>query len=422
MKVLILAFGSRGDVQPYVALGAALRARGHAVTLATGKGFEAMIERHGLTPAPFSVDVRALIRSPEMQRALRSVSARIKVWRDSKDMLRRLLHEMWTAAREAEPDIIVYHIKAHSAPHIAEALQTVAVPSFQIPAVVPTGAFPTPLLPIPGLGRVGNRLSHKAMIWLMSVFSSATIKAWRRRDLGLVHAGPRDPFHGYAPDGRTVPRLHGYSRHLVPVTDEWGAQDRVTGYWHLEQGGGWEPPPALARFLDAGPPPVYVGFGSMPAEDSARMTQTVLEALNATGHRGILATGWGGLAEGAHPNSIHVLDAAPHDWLFPRCAALVHHGGAGTTHEGLRWGRPSVVCPVFGDQPFWGRRVLDLGAGPAPMPQKRLTAAALAEAIRTAERPAVVARAAEIGAAMRTEPGADGAASALEAMVREPGG
>ena len=417
MKVLILTFGSRGDVQPYVALGAALRKRGHAVTLATGQGFEAMVEGQGLTPAPLSVDVRALVESPEMKRALRSLSGKIRAWRDSKQLARRLLEETWSIACELRPDVIVYNVKALTAPHIAEALRCIAVPAFQIPAFAPTGDFANPLLPVSSLGRAVNRLSYRALVWLTVLATSGTTNAWRRERLGLAPDRARNPVAGYHPKARAVGRLHGYSRHIVPKPDDWGAEEQVTGYWFLDRGAAWEPPRELARFLEAGPPPVYVGFGSMPAEDGGGLMQTFLDGFEAFGGRAVLARGWGGFEGGALTDKVHVLDAAPHDWLFPRCSAVIHHGGAGTTHEGLRWGRPSLVCPVFGDQPYWGRRVQELGAGPAPLPQKRLTTSALVEALGALQRPEVVSRAAEIGAAIRGEPGAEAAASAIDSIV-----
>jgi sterol 3beta-glucosyltransferase len=142
-----------------------------------------------------------------------------------------------------------------------------------------------------------------------------------------------------------------------------------------------------------------------------------VEALRLSGRRGLLASGWGGLEDAGRSESVFALEGAPHDWLFPRCAAIVHHGGAGTTHEALRWGRPSVICPFGVDQPFWGRQVNRLGAGPKPVAQKRLTAERLAGAIVQALDPAVAARAAEIGAAMRREGGADAAAAIVEAAA-----
>ena len=418
MKILILTLGSRGDVQPYVALGAALRSRGHEVIVSTGRGFETMIEAKSLTAAPLSDDVRELIQTPEIQQAMRTVSGKIRAWRASKGLFRRQLDEMWTVAREVRPDILVYHHpKGLAAQHIAEALQAIAIPTALIPAYVPTGAFPSPGLPVPSLGRLGNRISHQMVRGLISRLLSGKINAWRREQLGLVHRTARDLFNGYDPGGRAVPRLHAFSRHVVPMPQEWRDREHITGYWFSAPDTDWKPPGALARFIGAGPPPVYVGFGSMPAEDSGRLTQIVVDALQAAGQRGVLATGWGGLERVADSDTIHVLDDAPHDWLFPRCSAVVHHGGAGTTHEGLRWGCPTIVCPVFGDQPFWGRRVEAIGAGPAPLPQKRLTSDALAGALSAVRSPDVISQAADLGVALRAEPGAEGAAVVVDSMI-----
>ena len=417
MKILILTLGSRGDVQPYVALGTALKSRGHDVTVSTGRGFEDMIEAAGLSAAPLSDDVRELIDRPEIQQAMRSFSGKVRAWRESKGLFRRQLDDMWGVARDLRPDAIVYHHpKALAAPHIAEALQAVAIPAALIPAYIPTAAFPSPGLPFRTLGPTGNRMSHRIVRELISWLLSGKIDTWRQQTLGLGRMASRDLFEGYHPNGLPVPRLHPFSRHLVPVADAWSDRDHITGYWFTDRTDDWEPPDGLARFLDAGPPPVYVGFGSMPTEDAKRLTGIVAEALHRAGERGVLATGWGGLDDSMKTGRIHVLDAAPHDWLFPRCAAVVHHGGTGTTHEGLRWGRPSIVCPVFGDQPFWGQRVQATGAGPAPLPQKRLKPEKLAEALVAVREPAMTSRAAEIGKAMQEEPGADGAASVLDSF------
>ena len=176
--------------------------------------------------------------------------------------------------------------------------------------------------------------------------------------------------------------------------------------------------PALEAFLQAGPPPVYVGFGSMAGRDPARLARTVVEALQAAGQRGLLAPGWGGLAPGALPPTVHVVGEMPHAALFPRVKAVVHHGGAGTTHAGLRAGRPTLICPFFADQPFWGRLVHARGLGPAPIPQRRLDAPRLAAALHTLVSDAAMAtRAAALGEAMRAEDGAAAAVAALEAWA-----
>lgn len=413
MHVLAITFGSRGDVQPYVSLGTALRADGHRMTIATGRGFEEMIEAQGLTAAPMPIDFRELIDRPEMQRALRSISGKIEAWRSLKGLMRQLLDEMWDISRQVQPDLIVFHVKAAAATHIGEALGVPAVPTFQIPAMVPTGEFASPLLRIPNLGRCINRLSHQALVKLTTTFGSGMVRDWRANTLGLTAPGPRNPIEGYDPGGSAVQRIHGYSRHIVPRPADWQDREIVTGYWFPEASNDWSPPDALVGFLNAGPAPVYVGFGSMPAENTEDLTNMIVEAVTASGDRAIIASGWAGLTAQHLPDTIHLLDAAPHDWLFPRCSAVIHHGGSGTTHEGLRWGRPSFICPVFGDQPFWGARVASLGAGPKPVAQKKLTCESLRGALVALKDTGVVERAGKIGTAIQTEGGAAAAAQNL---------
>jgi UDP:flavonoid glycosyltransferase YjiC (YdhE family) len=189
----------------------------------------------------------------------------------------------------------------------------------------------------------------------------------------------------------------------------------VTGYWFLEPRDEWTPPPALEAFLEAGSPPVYVGFGSMSSRDPEETADLVMEALARTGQRAVLLSGWSGLQKTDVPDSMFMLEPVPFAWLFPRVAAVVHHGGAGTTAAGLRAGVPSVVIPFFGDQFFWGACVTRLGAGPEPVPRKKLTAERLANAIQQAvSDPTVAERAADVGAKIRAEDGVAGAVAVVE--------
>jgi sterol 3beta-glucosyltransferase len=215
-----------------------------------------------------------------------------------------------------------------------------------------------------------------------------------------------------------MPVLHGVSRHVVPEPPDWPEGAVSTGFWFLKRSDEWEAPPDLERFLNSGPAPVYLGFGSMTGRDPYKRTRIVLEALARTGQRGVLTTGWGGLARADVPKQVCVLEQVPHDWLFPLVAAVVHHGGAGTTAEGLRAGRPTVICPYFGDQPFWGQRVHELGVGPAPIPQKRLTAERLAAAIHEAiTNVGMRQRAEALGEKIRSEDGAKSAVAFIETML-----
>lgn len=415
MKILIFTFGSRGDVQPYVALGAALIKRGHAVTLCTGQGYDDLIKPFGLIPALVSINYRELLKEPVWLDAFRTFSGKFKAMRAFKGLIRRHFDEMWAVAQEVRPDVIIYHPRGFAAQHIAEALQVVAIPSTLQPAFVPTGAFPNPLLPLPHLGWLGNRLSHDIIDRVTLWGYSGLVGKWRERRLHLPGKGASNFFEGYDPHGRLRQRLHAYSRYLAPRPADWTERERITGYWFLDQATKFTPPPGLEAFLSAGPPPVYVGFGSMPADNAKRQTQIVIKGLRLANLRGVLATGWGGLAQ-IQADGVFMLEAVPHDWLFQRCSAVVHHGGAGTTHEGLRWGRPTVVCPIGVDQPYWGKRVHALGAGPKMLPMRSLTPIALARALEETKNWDMISRAAEIGTAIGLEGGAEDAADMVHAL------
>jgi sterol 3beta-glucosyltransferase len=204
------------------------------------------------------------------------------------------------------------------------------------------------------------------------------INQWRHEKLGLPPFRDERSLHG-----RPVPKLYAYSRYVVLPPADWDENAIVTGYWFLDSASNWQPPADLMAFLASGSPPIYIGFGSMASEDAAKTTRLVMDAVCQSGQRAILATGWGGLSTSEVPDTIHILQSAPHDWLFSQCLAVVHHGGAGTTGAGLRAGKPTVICPFFSDQPFWGKRVFKAEVGVRPIPQKQLTVANLSQAMRT---------------------------------------
>jgi UDP:flavonoid glycosyltransferase YjiC (YdhE family) len=203
-----------------------------------------------------------------------------------------------------------------------------------------------------------------------------------------------------------VPVLYCFSPNVVPPATDHGENVKVCGYWFVDRPADWQPSVELMAFLEAGPAPVYIGFGSMTDRNPEALTRIALDALAASGQRGVLLSGWGGIGKENLPDTVFVIDSAPHDWLFPKMAAVVHHGGAGTTAASLRAGVPSIVVPFIADQPFWGDRVHKLGVGPAPLPRKQLTAAALADAIRTAVgNQEMRTRAAALGDCIRSENG-----------------
>jgi sterol 3beta-glucosyltransferase len=299
---------------------------------------------------------------------------------------------------------------------IAEKLGVPPILALPAPLYSPTSAFATPLLPFDNPGGLLNRASHRITMWLASVSMRGTLNQWRKETLGLPAVEDELTWRG-----RSVLRLYPYSPAVLPMPPDWGERSIATGYWFLDRPNNWQPPRDLVAFLENERPPVYVGFGSMPSADVAAKTKLILQALQRAGQRGVIATGWGGLsatAMPALPETVYALEDAPHDWLFPRMAAVVHHGGAGTTAAGLRAGIPTIICPFFGDQPFWGRRIASLGVGTQPLAQKQLTAGKLAEALLTvASDKAMQERAALLGETIRGEDGIGRAVALIETEV-----
>ena len=422
VRVFITTLGSRGDVQPYVALGAGLQGAGHRVTVSTAARFSPTVEAQGLDAGPTTDGLLELLDSDVGRGAVESLSGLCTAARKLPALLRaagplqhQLIDDSWAAAQRARPDVVVYHPKAYWGPAMAHALGVPVVLAPLQPFFVPTGAWTAMGFPRLPLGRRYNRLTHRATAALTALGTERYLRPWRR-----AHGVPDRPPGATIldnPRGRPIPVVFGYSPLVVPPPDDWPRHVTVTGYWTLGASD-WTPPPELAAFLDAGPPPVYVGFGSMAGRDPARTTRAVVDGLGRAGVRAVLATGWGGLNAPALPDSVLAIEGAPHDALFPRCAAVVHHGGAGTTAAGLRAGRPTVVCPFFGDQPFWGRRVQALGVGPAPVPQQQLTPERLAASVREAvTSDEIHQRAERLGRRLRAEDGVGAAVRAVEAAA-----
>lgn len=218
-----------------------------------------------------------------------------------------------------------------------------------------------------------------------------------------------------------TPLLFAYSPIILPKPGDWNAPNiHITGYFFLEEPETYQPPPELADFLAAGDPPVCVTFGSMVNRESERIDAIVRGALARTGQRGIILTGWGGIKPADHADGLFYADAVPHDWLFPRCQSVIHHGGVGTTAAGLRVGIPNIIIPHGVDQPFWGKRVAAIGAGPAPIVMARLSVETLAAALAQANGPALRARASELGRLIRAEDGVGEAVRLIERHAANP--
>jgi UDP:flavonoid glycosyltransferase YjiC (YdhE family) len=413
MKIDVVTVGSRGDVQPYVALGLGLQCAGHTVKIITDPLFESFICRQGLDFAPIRADPRQALQDDVRKIGGNPFLLARWIERQFNPLARSFMEDLLAASTGT--DAILYSVLAFAATHVASARKIPALPVYLHP-VNPTRYFSSPgsagfpaWLPFRGqLNWWSFRSSNLVFFWIVR----KTIDQCRREVLGL----PPVPWKVYASlDTAKSPLIYGYSPHVIPKPPDWGDWLHVTGYWFLEQTAGWQPPAALLDFLQAGPPPVYIGFGSMLEWKVAHFTRLVVDALQNLGLRAILHEGWGELGAGDLPDNLFGVQNVPHDWLFPQMAALVHHGGAGTTAAGLRAGVPAVIVPFFADQPFWGERLRQLGVGPAPIPRRKLTAENLTLALRQAvSDPALRQRAAELGQQIRLEAGVDNAVRLIE--------
>lgn len=372
MKICILTIGSRGDVQPYIALGLGLKAAGHEVTLSTLAEFEPLVNQYGLLFDGLRGDFLKVARSTLGQTG----GNPLKRIRQYVEMAKDTLADEWASAQKA--DVLIYNPAAIGGFHIAEKLNIPTFAAFPTPLYSPTQEFPSPFLPFRNLG-LFNRLSHKLFAKMGPTVYRTPIKQFRQDVLALPPAKGENLLRG-----QPITKLYAYSDAAVPRPADWDESSVVTGYWFLDAPANWQPDPELVRFFEEGSAPVYIGFGSMFIGGGKRKTEIALEALRVAGQRGILATGWGGLTGDNMSEDIFVLDSVPHDWLFPKVAAIVHHGGAGTTGAALRAGKPQIICPFVGDQFFWGRRMAGLGVAPLPIPQVKLTAEKLANAIKNA--------------------------------------
>jgi UDP:flavonoid glycosyltransferase YjiC (YdhE family) len=416
MRITLVAMGTRGDVQPVLALGKGLQAAGQSVRVVAGANFESWVRSYGFDFVP-SVDMEAIMQSEDGIRwAQSSDSPRTQL-----AMMKRLLEQHEQAmvspllSLPVDADLLVSGFT--SEPFVQTLSDASGVPYIN--------AFLQPYAPTrSGAASLNALLPRRSSLLNLIISTLAPRIVWS------ISAGPANrlreklslPTHSagsYIRATRHTPTLYGFSPQVVPSPSDWGPEKVVTGYWFLEERRDWQPPTELTAFLESGPPPVYVGFGSMSAGDPQATARLIADAVALAGQRAVVGSGWSRLSGFAAPANVYVVDHVPHDWLFERVAAVVHHGGAGTTGAGLRAGRPTMIVPHMADQPFWGRRVQDLGVGVPPIPRHKLTSSGLADGITRLTGDAALQRnAAALGARIRAE---EGVARAVENLLQWAG-
>ncbi|MDT0309551.1 glycosyltransferase [Streptomyces sp. DSM 44917] len=413
MRVLMVTAGATGDVLPYTGLAARLAEAGHRPVIATHGDFAPLVRERGLEFRSFG-DEEAGHEEHTFGRGSREL---VPNARRTADLVRNLDHgiEAMRAVMAEGADVVL--LSTTSTPlgwHAAEAaggLPTVGV--FLQPAH-PTREWPPAFLSgRRSLGGWGNAAAAGAAHAAIDRATAGAAKRFRAR-----HGLPPVPARAFRRrvEERHWPVCYGFSPTVVPRPADWRPGLEVVGYWWPRRPTGWEPPPGLQEFLEAGPPPVLIGFGStaIDAGHRGRVAEALRGALRLAGVRGVVQSGWAGLS--VADDHVFPVGAVPHDWLMPRVAAVVHHGGAGTTAAALRAGVPAVTVPAGMDRPFWAERQVALGTSPGWVPIARLGAERLAELIRRAvSGKGHRERAREVAEALAAE---DGAARVLETALR----
>jgi UDP:flavonoid glycosyltransferase YjiC (YdhE family) len=455
MNVVIQIVGSRGDVQPFVALGQVLKNKyGHRVRIATHPTFRDFVMENGLEFFSIGGDPAELmafmVKNPGLMPGIDSL-------RNGDIGKRRAgIHEMitgcWRSCIEAGDgtgmeasddlldgrasfdsgigvnpllrpfvaDAIIANPPSFAHMHIAEKLGIPLHLMFTMPWS-PTQSFPHPLANITSSNAdsaITNFISYALVDMLTWQGLGDVINKFRERSLGLEPVSIM-----WAPGMSSrlrIPWTYCWSPALIPKPADWGSYIDISGFYFLNLASNYTPPPDLAAFLAAGPPPVYIGFGSIVVDDPNAMTKMIFEAVKKTGQRALVSKGWGGLGadEIGVPDGVFMLGNCPHDWLFKHVSCVVHHGGAGTTAAGIAAGRPTVVVPFFGDQPFWGAMTARAGAGPFPIPYKELNSDKLANSIKEALKPASLERAAELAKKIRSEDGTESGAQSFHKQLK----
>lgn len=419
LRITCLTIGSRGDVQPYIALCKGLIADGHKVRIATHHEFGPWVKQYGIDFVPVDGDPAELMRLC-VENGMFTPSFIFEVNFKFRGWLDKLLNSSYEACKGS--DLLIDSPSTMGGIHIAEALGIPYFRAFTMPWTR-TRAYPHAFA-VPGHKRGGgyNYMTYMMFDNLFWQITAGQINRWRRKTLGLK------PTSLEKLQANKVPFLYNFSPSVVVPPLDFSDWIRITGYWFLDEGEQYVPPADLVAFIDKAHEDkaklVYIGFGSITVSDSKVLTQQVVGAVRKAGVRCILSKGWSdrlsqnkqdpSALEVPLPSEIFQIKSVPHDWLFRQVDACVHHGGAGTTGASLRAGKPTVIKPFFGDQHFFATRVEDLGVG---IRLEGITVNSLGRAIWNATHEMRMReKARALGEQIRRE---DGVGTAIKAIYRD---
>jgi sterol 3beta-glucosyltransferase len=410
-RIVIIAVGSRGDVAPLTGIGVALQQAGHTVSVAAYSAFADMITGCGLTFRELPAELQPAADGAEVA-PMKGLAAFA-----SPTGMRALGNNILNAVADEPADMVLLSPFAEMAGHPWAEAKDIPSVGIRLQPLSATAQYPPAILGAWSAGATGNRAAARGGAWLVDRVYGRVV-ADLRRELGLPRTATRTLRKKRT--AATWPVLHGYSPLVAPRPPDWRPGLKVTGYWWPPDSGDWTPPAELTSFLSDGPAPVFVGFGSMittPAR-AEQLSDLIRHAAQQAGVRVIVQAGWTSLD--VTDDTVLTIGDTPHDWLFPRVAAVAHHCGAGTTAAGLRAGVPTIALPAYGDGPFWAARLTALGVTTATINQRHLTVDRLAAALRTAVNdPDPRENARRLGAGIGAEDGTARAVSIVESLLHQ---
>jgi len=415
MRIVLLAFGSRGDIQPFLALASELRGKGHTVTFAAPKIFQSMVEENQLKFTPLAGDPE------EISRLLNSAGENLfqmarKLWRYALQVENETVFSASKAIQDA--DLLIHGFAFTYIGHQLATLQGIPDVSIQMfPSFAPTRSMPAVGQPanMPGSINYFGHWFNSQIFRFLALIGKAFLNDEGKKLLPRSNPLPFEPGFGRPP----TPLLFAISPAVVGEPEEWRNRSIFTpGYFFLDEPD-YHPPKELIKFLVDGDPPICVTFGSMINQDSPRVIKSILDAADQLKLRVILISGWAILPDDHSTENVYLIDAIPHSFIFPKCSTIIHHGGAGTTAAAARSGKPQIIIPHIGDQPFWSQRMYSLGVSSPPLKMGKIDSKTMVKALKSTTDPSIIARAFELGQKIALEDGLGSAIIIIEKHYQE---
>ena len=375
MKLTLITIGSTGDVRPFILLGKELCSRGHQVTVAAFPQFRETVLSASLGFFPLDGDAGKMINAI-MKPDTNGLTYLPRLMNNLRSIIPGLLNSMIGSCKDAEAMICNFFGSVYYS--IAELHGIPCIQAGFFP-MDPTGEIPISSIRNQRLGRGANIASYKIGYLIISLVENYYLHTWRKENSLTDRKLRTHP--DYRLGKHSIPVIYAISPTLFPRPSEWNDRIYMSGFWFDEEPCRWQAPETLSCFLETGSPVIYIGFGSMNSGNMNRLLTIILRAIRAINVRAVIDLGSTGRRFSSTSKVYFINDYVPHDWLFPRVDAVIHHGGAGTTSTGLRYGKPTLIIPFAGDQPFWGNRVWQSGCGPKPIPRENLSVRKLVSGI-----------------------------------------